>query len=282
MCFKTKINTIKKPIVLNCAKKYLFCLILTSLISCKISSSVAQGRNDTLKAIPKINKKFLVAAHIVLDSNGNASISNFSIKLALTFANNLFAPINASFELCEIDSIPNFNFKIINSDKGDVNELKSRYNKPGRLNIYFSDSLVINNKGYCGLASLGGIASPFQPSTVLVCYDPTTIGHELGHFFGLEHTFNENGRELANGSNCETAGDYVCDTPADPYNSSMKMDLFMTPACKFIWQGKDANGQYYNPDPSNIMSYYPCSTLTFTRGQYQRMAKTYLANPIAW
>jgi len=283
LCFKTKINTIKKPIVLNCAKKYLFCLILLSLIFCKISSSSAQGRNDTLKAIPKINKKFLVAAHIVLDKNGNGTYSPDAIRFALASVTEIFKPINASFELCEVDSIPNFKFMIINDGIGDVNELRAQYNRPGRLNIYFSDSLVVNGKGgYCGLASLGGIASGSKPSVVLVCSDAVTIAHELGHYFGLEHTFNQNGRELANGSNCATAGDFVCDTPADPYNSSMKMELFMPRGCKFIWQGKDANGQYYNPDPSNVMSYYPCSSLIFTRGQYERMAKTYLANPIAW
>jgi hypothetical protein len=243
---------------------------------------MAQGRNDTLKAIPKINKKFLVAAHIVIDERGIGTSSPSEIKSALINVNELFKPINASFELCEVDSIPNYKFVIINADSGDVDELRTRYNRTGRLNIYFSDSLVINNKGYCGLANLKGIADPSQPSIEIVCSGIGTIGHELGHYFGLQHTFNENGRELANGSNCATAGDYICDTPADPYNSSLDTELFMDRFCKFIWQGKDANGQYYNPDPSNIMSYYSCGSTKFTRGQYIRMAETYLANPIAW
>ena len=59
------------------------------------------------------------------------------------------------------------------------------------------------------------------------------IPHELGHNFNLVHTFGErsgNGTlgsgttlELVTrgaGANCTTEGDYLCDTPADPYNIS--------------------------------------------------------------
>ncbi|MBL0071623.1 MAG: hypothetical protein IPP34_07360 [Bacteroidetes bacterium] len=46
----------------------------------------------------------------------------------------------------------------------------------------------------------------------------------MGHFFGLYHTFETQfGSELANGSNCATTGDLVCDTlpiPVSKYTST--------------------------------------------------------------
>ena len=44
--------------------------------------------------------------------------------------------------------------------------------------------------------------------------------HEMGHFFGLLHTHGYSNTvktdEFVDGSNCNEAGDYFCDTPADP------------------------------------------------------------------
>jgi len=75
--------------------------------------------------------------------------------------------------------------------------------------------------------------------------------HELGHFFGLYHTHHGRSNssstslELVDGSNCFTAGDFICDTPADP-NSWYE--------CNYE-RLKDANGDTYNPDSKNFMSY---------------------------
>ncbi|MVM30492.1 hypothetical protein GO755_10645 [Spirosoma sp. HMF4905] len=107
------------------------------------------------------------------------------------------------------------------------------------------------------------------------------IPHELGHNFGLLHTFGlSNGNEPTNelvtrgpGANCETAGDLICDTPADPYGipgaatipfgSCYQYDPNSTP--------RDANGEAYHPSISNLMSYWPSCTYDFTPGQYDRI-----------
>ncbi len=50
--------------------------------------------------------------------------------------------------------------------------------------------------------------------------DGATIAHEMGHYFGLLHTHETaNGTELVNGTNCGTAGDLLCDTPADGFHT---------------------------------------------------------------
>lgn len=112
------------------------------------------------------------------------------------------------------------------------------------------------------------------------------IPHELGHNFNLVHTFGErsgNGTlgsgatlELVTrgaGANCTTEGDYVCDTPADPYNINGANLIYVNNCPEYDPNStaRDANGQSYAPSLSNIMSYYfPC-VHDFTAGQYDRM-----------
>lgn len=112
------------------------------------------------------------------------------------------------------------------------------------------------------------------------------IPHELGHNFNLVHTFGQrtgtgtlgSGTTLElvtrdAGANCTTEGDYVCDTPADPYNIS-GANLTYANGCPQYdpnSTARDANGQAYSPSISNIMSYYfPC-VHDFTAGQHDRM-----------
>jgi len=78
-----------------------------------------------------------------------------------------------------------------------------------------------------------------------------TLAHEIGHFYGLPHTHEVfSGEELVDGSNCLTAGDGFCDTPADPDLSG-----FVSRTCNYTGSFRDRNGDTYMPDVSNIMSY---------------------------
>ena len=99
----------------------------------------------------------------------------------------------------------------------------------------------------------------------------------MGHFFNLLHTHESRyGYELVNGSNCENAGDLCCDTPADPGLSSTNMDY----NCHYIGWATDANGDSYEPDPRNIMSYAvkDCRD-SFTPDQYMRIREAaFLSN----
>ena len=70
---------------------------------------------------------------------------------------------------------------------------------------------------------------------------------------GLYHTHQTSrfGYELVSGSNCDTAGDLICDTPADPGLSSSNVDT----TCKYKGTSRDPDGNTYNPDTRNVMSY---------------------------
>ena len=53
-------------------------------------------------------------------------------------------------------------------------------------------------------------------------------------------------KEFVDGSNSTTCGDYISDTPADPYKWS---------GCSYVGTDLDEHGQRYAPDPSNYMPY---------------------------
>jgi len=80
------------------------------------------------------------------------------------------------------------------------------------------------------------------------------LSHELGHVLGLPHShgYTNSGTtdELVDGSNCGTAGDRFCDTPADP-NLLGKVGS----GCVYTGTARDANGMLYKPMTRNIMSY---------------------------
>ncbi len=118
------------------------------------------------------------------------------------------------------------------------------------VNVY----VVADPAGNCGyFASLYG-----SPSVALsmACMGPGrhTFAHEIGHFFGLPHTFSgwEHGATPANpervdGSNCAFAGDGFCDTDAD-YLSTIW-------SCPYAGVRLDPVGDTLNPDPTLFMNY---------------------------
>ena len=110
----------------------------------------------------------------------------------------------------------------------------------------------------------------------------STLSHELGHFFSLLHPFNgweveawseeEHGNpvtqttapdgftevEPVDGSNCDDAGDFICDTPPN-YNFG-----FGWPNCNFTELVYDRNSDLIEPTEELFMSYF----LACSRGSY--------------
>lgn len=146
------------------------------------------------------------------------------------------------------------------------------FNVPNRLNMY----IVNDPAGACGYYSPFGDAVALRKS----CLGPgnTTMAHEFGHFLSMPHTFNgwEGGRpptsfiERADGSNCQTAGDGFCDTPADylpdrwtcPYSGNTLID----PA-----------GDTVIPDGTQIMSYSNDACQTGFSSQQNSAMRAYIA-----
>jgi len=146
-----------------------------------------------------------------------------------------------------------------------------------------------------GTGTFNGIVTEEDANVVIElfnCTDPKhsqNLAHQFGHLFGLYDTHNLNNPEieLVDGSNCDTAGDLICDTPGDPFErtilSPTEPGVFLEgnffSECEFIFVGLDANGEYWQPDMGNIMSGYPCKC-GFTRQQYLKMVEVYQSSDI--
>jgi len=233
--------------------------------------------------LPCLNKKFSIIAHIVKDSLGSAGIAEASILAKINSVNSYFSDICVSFEVCEFRYIDNFQYDSLVAPV-EWSLLQTDYHEANRINMFF----VKATHDGASFASLGGVASLNNGGIVIVKSHGLMVWvHEMGHYFGLEHTFEGAGTanaELVDGSNCLTAGDGICDTPADPFIvGSQQSDWLDTITCEYTYMGQDANGDYYTPYIGNIMSYYKCARCRFTYEQYLRMANTYLnSNPKMW
>jgi hypothetical protein len=88
--------------------------------------------------------------------------------------------------------------------------------------------------------------------------DRKVIVHEFGHYFGLYHTAETQfGLEKVDGSNCNSAGDLICDTPADP-GELFNVYVNYT-SCKMAGFREEGTDLEYKPIINNYMSYFhPC------------------------
>lgn len=171
------------------------------------------------------------------------------------------------------------------------------YNVDNAINLYLGlISPYGNGSSFASLPSSQKISNYVYINSLLSNVDPGylssmlryIIPHEFGHYFGLDHTFfNSNSstqtdRELVTRgarANCESKGDLICDTPADPYerliSGEVKSWSVDARTCTLNVPLTDANGDSFNPDVRNLMSYYSsgqcANAMHFSPGQYERM-----------
>ncbi len=214
--------------------------------------------------------------HFIRDSQGESRIDTLHIQNAIKSANEAFAPINMKFYQCGninfIDDDLYFNTFFYTNTQIEMIDLANEYNQPNVINIY-----ITPKNSHCGWATYP-YQAPYNDHIVVKCLDDYDLFiHELGHYFNLIHTHGYYNNiltdELVDGSNCATAGDYICDTPADPNLDGQSSGSL----CIYNGTQQDANGDFFEPDLSNYMSYagFICKD-NFTPQQYDRMLRALL------
>ncbi len=239
------------------------------------------------KSLPCLNKQFDVVANIVITEGDTLGVHPDSIIAVMGRVNELFAPICVSFRICELDTIENFQYDSVKVYEWD--EMQVIYHQQRKINMFWVSQFDFDNT-LCGVSELGGIGNTENGGILMMkgdCVNEFAIAHELGRFFGVPYTFGEDeenqSAELVRGQNCETEGDLICDTPADPYELGDEVSAYVTVDnnCRFVNQKRDNENDWFTPHVGNIMSFYPddCKC-DFSDGQYRLMVANYLAtNP---
>ncbi|MBX3351851.1 MAG: hypothetical protein KF684_02865 [Phycisphaeraceae bacterium] len=214
--------------------------------------------------------------HIVRTSEGTGGIDIEQVFQSVVDSNAAFA--QAGIVFCvpgEIRYVDNDTFYFALNTRPLFDELRRRNPAPGTINIYFAPDPRSNGSSICGTASF--TTSPVQGIIVKnscagLPSNPSTVPHEIGHYLDLYHTHETAfGRECTDASNCDVAGDLICDTPADPNLTNR-----VSTACQYTGVvAPTCGGLPYAPDTLNLMSYSRKTCRTdFTPQQVARMRAT--------
>lgn len=229
-----------------------------------------------------------VRINIVCDQTNTCAIGDQEIDQIMASVNTIYAQVPMYFYECAprnyIEHIAN------NTISHDSNEpvIGAKNDMANVVNIYFTNTLNYTTGSF--LFGVGGYTyqGSGEPRRVFVAttnsgggniqYKEIILAHELGHFFQLMHTCGsyDNGttdelvkRPGQGNHNCSTAGDRLCDTPADPaYTGALNVVQngggciypFNPPSCPLFC---DAAGDVYQPLGNNIMFPKHCVGGTF-------------------
>ena len=256
-------------------------------MSASFSQFQKSNKNSRLQGIQAVSLPIKI--HIVLQDNGYGDISS-SLNNVFSNLNFWFANMGVSFyQYGNIDYIYSTSAYYFNNS--DESSLLDSYAANNAINIFFVGTFPDRGANVTGYAKFPiGDCCPssqsystknsnalFISTNFSMKYQAEkTIPHEMGHYFGLLHTHETYyGNERVNGSNCSSAGDQICDTPADPYEIITGVEVckkkYSNGTCYWGCTNTDANGNIYNPQLDNIMSYYDGCGGRITAGQYNRM-----------
>src|SRR5215813_10771098 len=167
--------------------------------------------------------------HMVHDKFGWLGLTPEQLEVAMQNLNRMWRPVGIQFFIYgEVDNSINDDDMAFPTTPEKRDALRRVNVVPNTINVYFT------NPGPAGQSSftkdpVQGVLLSYAFVDGVDGYDGRIFGlevfaHEMGHYFDLYHTHetwkDSNGDptkvECPGGDNCSTAGDLLCDTPADP------------------------------------------------------------------
>jgi hypothetical protein len=227
-------------------------------------SNDGSGSGDDNEPTPGFFRVAVVHHISRRDDGSNPSVDSDRIAKIMRDINQNFESSKIEFYTKEIKFLDNttWNQQFVKQDDFRENRVLREFEDDDALNIFYffeignrRDGVVTGTLGATALFPDEGNNIKLSSSATAI-ENTATATHEIGHYLGLYHTDDdfrdENGNvELVNGSNCETAGDKICDTPASP---DLNDSNIAEPTCDYVGTETDANGDRYNPDTLNFMT----------------------------
>lgn len=229
-----------------------------------------QVRIDTLD--PQLNVTLTIRPFVVSSEDGQTHFISESLDSGIIIANRHFSNIGIEFRAEALQTIPEYEYAFI-THRDSTREMEVKYAKEDYINLFLVDSIIFQGLAYYGYTFF---PDDTLHSFIFLCKSNASGNYLttlLGNFFGLLNTDEtEGGMEWVNQSNCNEAGDYICDTWADP-----GLNGWVGDDCLYTGRFLDPNGEYYIPSVANLMSgsLDGCKCI-FTLQQYRRMKFYYM------
>ena len=243
----------------------------------KVDSVLLKQRLKTLGITA--TKPYLIKLFVVIfaDNDGsNVAATQDDVRRQIANMRDFFSSHDICFALGAIQRVNSTTLNYLNADEeeGPLSE----YARSGLVTVFIHKSLFDSDGSVNGTA--WGIPNNYlsvRASAIADTNNISTLSHEMGHCFGLYHTFEniffvggeENVARSGDCKDCDTDGDYLCDTQADRDPISL---TFIDPVtCTYTGNRRDDCGFILLMEPENIMSYgrRPCRK-RFTAGQGNR------------